>query len=89
LVSTIENLDVKPEALAQLTPFVHCHESEEVSVQFRLLFPINLLQLGPAQFIVMEKLESASQNIKVPLVVVVMVAGNGMFSRQGSNLIDM
>jgi len=63
LLSTIENLDVKPEALSQLTPLLHCHESDPVWVQVRLLFPTNLLQLGPAQFIVIEKLESASQNM--------------------------
>jgi hypothetical protein len=54
---------VKPEALSQLTPLLHCHESDPVWVQVRLLFPTNLLQLGPAQFIVIEKLESASQNM--------------------------
>jgi hypothetical protein len=54
---------VKPKALAHLTPFVHCHESEPVWVHVKLLYPIILLQSGPAQFITMEKLESASQNM--------------------------
>jgi hypothetical protein len=72
LLSAIENAEVNPMALAHFTPFVHSHDSVLLCVHVRLLWLKNELQFGPVQVNVTEKLRSASQNIYVPFVVVIL-----------------
>jgi hypothetical protein len=63
LVSSIENFEVNPAALAHFIPFVQSHDCEPVCVHVKLLWLRIELQFGPAHVNVIEKLKSASQNM--------------------------